>query len=162
MIRNNKVVIFSPFVNKHYRNSWGMNDKGQSYPLIDSRDGTALAYYNEKSNYCREEQYVDDLSQWWANGNIICNIIEKNGDMSKAQYWGDQFLLQMKDMIVETCSNREVPDCSFFLNKRDYPQLKFHKDTTTLDNNGIELVDGRPVEPYGFIFVSLFIFILIV
>jgi len=56
------------------------------------------------------------------------------------QYWGDHFLLQLKDMIAETCANREIPDCDFFINKRDYPQLKFNADRQV------------PVEPYGFIF----------
>ena len=60
---------------------------------------------------------------------------------SSNQWWGDHFLLQLKDMISETCNNRIVPDCDFFLNKRDYPQLKYN--TEELD---------QPVEPYGFIF----------
>lgn len=37
-------------------------------------------------------------------------------------------------------SSHQVPDCDFFLNKRDYPQLKFNADRE------------EPVEPYGFIF----------
>jgi len=49
---------------------------------------------------------------------------------------------QLKDMLAETCNNRTVPDCDFFINKRDYPQLKFNK----------EVAGGIPVEPYGFIF----------
>ena len=27
-------------------------------------------------------------------------------------------------MLGEACREREMPDCEFFLNKRDYPQLK--------------------------------------
>jgi hypothetical protein len=34
----------------------------------------------------------------------------------------------------------QLPDCDFFVNKRDYPQLKFNRE------------QSRPVEPYGFIF----------
>ena len=42
-------------------------------------------------------------------------------------------------MIAETCNQRIIPDCDFFINKRDYPQLKYNKSI-------------GPVEPYGFIF----------
>ena len=43
-------------------------------------------------------------------------------------------------MLEEACRQRQIPDCEFFLNKRDYPQLKFNVER------------GEPVEPYGFIF----------
>jgi hypothetical protein len=42
-------------------------------------------------------------------------------------------------MFADLCSNRQIPDCEFFVNKRDYPQLKFN---TSLG----------AVEPYGFLF----------
>ena len=48
----------------------------------------------------------------------------------------------MKDMFSELCSHRLVPDCDFFINKRDYPHLKFNSS----------ICGGIPVEPYGFIF----------
>ena len=44
-------------------------------------------------------------------------------------------------MIGEACRTRQLPDCEFFLNKRDYPQLKIN-----IENGGV------PVEPYGFIY----------
>jgi hypothetical protein len=56
------------------------------------------------------------------------------------QHWGDQFLAPLRDMLVEACTKRQIPDCEFFLNKRDYPQLK------------VNVEKGIPVEPYGFIF----------
>ena len=42
----------------------------------------------------------------------------------------------------------QVPDCDFFVNKRDYPQIKFHQTSTDKDG----FADGYAVEPYGFIF----------
>ena len=153
MIRNNQVVIFCPFVNKGYRNSWG-----QSYPRVDSADGSLEAYYTEKLQFYRRREAIIPKNEWWANGNIIDN------EHTTDQWLGDHFLLQLKvvfcvlintrliryfvlifsaqDMIVETCSKRYVPDCEFFMNKRDYPHLKFNSD----------LEGGQPVEPYGFIF----------
>jgi hypothetical protein len=134
MIRNNRVVIFCPFVNEAYKNSWNGALK------IGSTDGEIGTYYDEKQNHYRKENYIKNVDEWWANGNIICN--EYSNDPLGKQYWGDHFLLQIKDMISETCNNRVVPDCEFFVNKRDYPHLKFNKD----------IAGGIPVEPYGFIF----------
>ena len=62
--------------------------------------------------------------QQWANGNIICNELTKKEDRKKSQWWGDHFLAPLRDMLGEACREREMPDCEFFLNKRDYPQLK--------------------------------------
>jgi hypothetical protein len=148
MIRNNQVCIFAPFVNKDYSNNWADVDTvyGQGLKL-ESADGSISSYYAEKEQHYRKENVLKDKSQWWANGNIICNEHEKPEDSSAAsvgnkgknestsQYWGDQFLLQLKDMLCETCNAREVPDCAFFINKRDYPQLKVHEGSTDNDHN---------------------------
>jgi hypothetical protein len=41
------------------------------------------------------------------------------------QYWGDHFLAPLCDMLAEACNQRSIPDCEFFLNKKDYPQLPY-------------------------------------
>jgi hypothetical protein len=82
-----------------------------------------------------------DRFKWWANGNIICNELVKNEDRASMQYWGDHFLAPLRDMLAEACRERSIPDCEFFLNKRDYPQLKINVPK-----------GGIPVEPYGFIY----------
>lgn len=137
MIRNNEVVIFCPFVNKDYKNTWG--------DVLDINAKSLEDYYSEKRRFGREENVLPDMRDWWANGNIICNEhCKPSEDIMQTQWWGDNFLFQIKDMICETCRCKEVPDCDFFVNKRDYPQLKFNENA----NNGT----GAPVEPYGFIF----------
>jgi len=133
MIRNGKLRIFAPFVNTNYRNSWGGALKLEG-------DGTLDSYYTKKAGLYREEQVEPDLSKWWANGNIICNELTKLEDQSKSQHWGDHFMSPLRDMLGEACRQRNIPDCEFFLNKRDYPQLK------------VNVKRGVPVEPYGFIF----------
>jgi len=133
MIRNGKLRIFCPFVNVDYRNSW-------SNALKLEGDGHIATYYTQKSGLYREEQVEPDMSKWWANGNIICNELTKEKDADKSQHWGDHFLSPLRDMLGEACRERTIPDCEFFLNKRDYPQLKVNVDR------------GVPVEPYGFIF----------
>lgn len=139
MIRDNKIAIFCPFVNKDYQNSWHGALK------IDSADGTALKYYDDKASELQrqvEEAVLEDQSNWWANGNIICNYVTSKSEGDSNQYLGDHFLLQIKDMLSDACNNRIIPDCEFFVNKRDYPHLKFNAD----------IAGGIPVEPYGFIY----------
>ena len=136
-IRGNKVVIFAPFVNKDYTNNWS------EVLNLECADGSMSSYYSAKRKVCREENIIDKQF-WWANGNIICNEHTKPGAQGMeqiTQWWGDHFLFQMKDLLAETCAHRGVPDCEFFLNKRDYPQLKFNAEKI-----------NKPVEPYGFIF----------
>lgn len=133
MIRNGKLRIFCPFTNSEYRNTWSKH-------LTIEGDGTLNHYYSQKAGLYREENIESDMSKWWANGNIICNELSKDSDTSKMQHWGDQFSSPLRDMLAEACNQRKLPDCEFFLNKRDYPQLKVNVDR------------GVPVEPYGFIF----------
>eukprot|EP00606_Chrysophyceae_sp_TOSAG23-5_P000339 GSChrysophyteH2.ASY1.ANO1.1208.1 assembled CDS len=141
MIRNNEVVIFCPFVNKDYRNNW-IKDALE----LDVPSGRMKDYYSSKEHHYRHENILQDTAQWWANGNIICNEHEQpmSGE-EQSQYWGDHFLLQLKDMLCETCRLREIPDCDFFINKRDYPQLK-------VNDRHAYSATHMPVEPYGFIF----------
>lgn len=133
MIRNSKLRIFAPFVNSDYRNTWGER-------LTVEGDGTLTAYYAAKDGHYRREEIEPDMGKWWANGNIICNELSKPEDKKRIQFWGDHFLSPLRDMLEEACRLRSLPDCEFFLNKRDYPQLKVNVDK------------GVPVEPYGFIF----------
>ena len=134
MIRDHKLRIFCPFTNSEYRNTW-------STSLTLEGDGTLDRYYSNKAGLYREENIENDMSKWWANGNIICNELAPKGvDVTKIQHWGDQFLSPLRDMLGEACRLRKLPDCEFFLNKRDYPQLK------------VNVARGIPVEPYGFIF----------
>ena len=143
LIRNGQLRIFAPFVNKDYRNTWGDQIKLEGDNSLDT-------YYSKKAGMYREEHIEKDRFKWWANGNIICNELSKppkpkssknkdNND-TDMQYWGDHFLAALRDLLGEACRQRTIPDCEFFINKRDYPQLKFN------------VRNGVAVEPYGFIF----------
>jgi hypothetical protein len=97
-IRQNQLVLFCPFVNRDYENSWSDSLQLEG----DSLDH----YYSAKNQFYREENIIDKKN-WWANGNIIDNEHTQPGVLHP-QWWGDHFLLQMKDMFAETCKNREV------------------------------------------------------
>lgn len=180
MIRNNAIVIFAPFVNKHYTNNWGDKFKITSHTKVIDKDAYAKAYYDHKvaRQGFVKDNYIPKVSEWWANGNIIDNqhtTADELNSGEKSQWLGDQFLMQLRDMIADTCKNRKVPDCEFFINRRDFPNFKFH-ETTSDDKDatadvgakrkratsevdasiaaGAETtpVPGFMVEPYGFLF----------
>lgn len=66
--------------------------------------------------------------------------------------------------LEDACKHRNIPDCEFFINKRDYPHLKvcsscclsvgwlYHLINLNLD--GLCLCDDQEnlSEPYGFLF----------
>lgn len=104
MIRNNNLVVFCPFLNKNYRNTW------KKCLQLDCPDNDIDTYYKIKQETIhRSENYLRDMSEWWANGNIICNEHQRMGELAEdTQWWGDSFNFQMKDMIAETCRTREA------------------------------------------------------
>jgi hypothetical protein len=106
-LRRNRLAMFVPFVNKDYVNTWGKQLRLEE-PLTE--------YYAKKSRLVKEK-YLPQKTRWWANGNIICNVPSK-------RFWGDSYLPQLRDMLLKLCAEREVADCEFFINKRDFPHLK--------------------------------------
>ena len=119
LIRGGRLLMFAPFVNKDYANTWGEE-------LEFEGGGSAAAYLARKRAVMRahgmgraaeEERHAPDARAWWANGNIICNV-------PSPDFWGDAYLPQLKHMLLALCAQRAVPDCEFFINKRDFPQLK--------------------------------------
>jgi hypothetical protein len=83
-----------------------------------------------KHRMAREEVFIEDRRRWWANGNIMCNVASPN-------FWNDSYLPQLKHLLLTLCARRRVPDCEFFINKRDFPQLKRNR-----------------TEPYDFLFAA--------
>ena len=114
MIRQSNVVIFAPFVNKEFKNNWGDSFRIDSDDCNISNNDAVERYYQRKENYFghKRDNYLEDISQWWANGNIICNqhvsLEDEQDKDGGSQYWGDAFLLQIKDMIAEACRLRNV------------------------------------------------------
>jgi hypothetical protein len=55
------------------------------------------------------------LHAWWINGGIACNVMPDN-------IWGAYHITELLEMLNAAAPS--VPDCTFFINKRDYPQLR--------------------------------------
>jgi len=139
LIRRNHVCVFAPFVNQDYENAWG--------PRLElDENQTVEQYYKRKRKLVkgRREHVLgearNDKREWWANGNIICNEHSREGrPKEESQLWGDRFVAPLRAMLDAVCEERDVGDCEFFVNKRDYPHLKFNEQ------------HDEAVEPYGFL-----------
>lgn len=114
-ISGGKVVLFVPFVNPEYRNDWAdsLQFEGGSFEAYCAGKAPLLTF---------PEEVLPDRSRWWCNGNILCNVCPRD-------LWGDAYLPQLRDMLDVTCDLHDVPDVEFFVNKRDFPQLR--KDLTS-------------------------------
>ena len=134
MIRRNRVCVFAPFVNEDFRNGWGDELALEGGLTVDQY------YAAKKSSGMRKEWVLADKKEWWANGNIICNEHSSTGQPKElSQLWGDRFVSSLRDMLDTVCASRTVGDCEFFVNKRDYPHVKFNEEA------------GECVEAYGFL-----------
>lgn len=123
-IENNKVKQFLIFVNPDYTNNW------HQYLTFENADGKIVSkeqYYYDKRKYYRRENIIP-LDKWWCNGHMFDN---EHGPT----LWGQHLVTSIVDMLYHLTQCKKIKDKSFFINKRDYPQLRY--DLT---------------EPYDFLF----------
>lgn len=88
-IREGKLKLFVPFCNTSYANMW--SDRARSMLPCEGLPAHG----------------------WWANGWTLC------GDKVSDQYWGDQGVCAIQNMILTACNHGIVSDCDFIINKRD-------------------------------------------
>lgn len=117
-IHRRSVCMFVPFANEDFQNSW-------SHCIsFDSSDGSMDAYYKEKQSTYRPENILPNKARWWNNGWVIDNEMARLGhSQGTSPVWMDFFLAPLREMLEAACELRDMPDCEFFINKRDHPQL---------------------------------------
>lgn len=125
-IANNELQTFLPFTNAHYKNEFG--DRIKVNPRWRGNVQSFLDYVSKKSGRPYTQTHVP-FDEWVANNALLRFEIQRNE--------GDNNVLTLYDMFKTLCSKRIVPDIEFFINRRDFPQLK-NNDT----------------EPYNHIFDS--------
>lgn len=135
-IRDNKVKVYLPFSNARYTNDWGhlMKVDPSKYQRMEDffRHSSILGGrpFNSK--------LVATNPSLWVGNNCLLRTEYPSRE-------GDGSMTVFSDMFRELCRNRQVPDCEFFVNKRDFPLLKnngteaydaiFGEDTPLLDHN---------------------------
>lgn len=124
-IANNELQTFLPFTNTHYKNEFG--DRIKVNPRWKGNVQSFLDYVSKKSKH-RPQKHIP-LDEWVANNALLRFEYQRNE--------GDNNVLTLFNMFETLCSKRIIPDIEFFVNRRDFPQLK-NNDT----------------EPYNHIFDS--------
>lgn len=123
-IRDGAVAAFVPFANKKYENNWHSLLTFDGQPPEDYRcaDDRARDFACTKAQK-RDPETILPVRNWWLNGGgIVCNVMPQD-------VWGEFHLRELNDMLQTTCSFRGgsgsgIPDCEFFINKRDMPCLR--------------------------------------
>jgi len=122
-IRNNKLSVFLPFSKSKFENEYSHK------LLIDPKFGTVhnfLQHVQNLDNQQREKTGAktfpynpntvsEDPAKWYANNCLLrfenpINETESN-------------ILNVKNMLLELCEHRTIPDLEFFINRRDFPIL---------------------------------------
>lgn len=112
-IANNKLQTFLPFSNAHYKNEF--SNKLQVAPCWKGNIQSFLDYVSKKSGYFKSQNHIP-LDEWIANNAIVRFEYQRNE--------GDNNVVTLFNMFKTLCEQRNVPDIEFFVNRRDYPQLK--------------------------------------
>lgn len=113
-IKDNKLKTFLPFSKAKFTNEWSerisidpkyasLNDFMKHICEMEGR------HFNEK----RVNKFVDE---WYANNCLL----RYEFPISE----GDTGTSHIRNMFIELCENRKVPDMEFFVNRRDFPILK--------------------------------------
>ena len=114
-IQNHQVVMFTPFVNPEFQNNWA----SQLQFMVDGELCTMDAYFDAKHETHGVRENMIMPHQWWSNAYILCNVMPPD-------IWGDFMLKEYHGYFVQLAPH--VADVEFFLNKRDFPQIR--KDKT--------------------------------
>ena len=103
-VRAGVVALFAPFANVNYANAFTASLRED------------LAAYRRNKSYVTARPPEDWLEpeRWWLNGGMVCNVMPRN-------VWGDAHCAEIKAMLAAA---GPLPDCDFFINKRDYPHLR--------------------------------------
>ena len=105
-IKNNKLFNFLPLYNVNFTNDF--------YTLIDDAQLEALL----KSLPSNKRKETSKDPKTWHATNCLLRTEKEDRDPT------DNYLSEMYDMLVDTCSHRKVNDCLFFLSRKDFPHLR--------------------------------------
>ena len=117
-IQNNELKVFLPFSKKNFVNEWGDRIK------VDPKFGNTFI-----SGMYNFAQYINKLSgkKYKVNVNSFPENWYSNNCLVRYEFpvnEGDTNVANISDMLKTLCATRKVPDIEFFMNRRDFPQLK--------------------------------------
>ena len=118
-IQNNELKVFLPFSKKNFVNEWGGKIKVD--PIFKGNN-----FNSSMSNFV---QYINKLTgkTYKVSVNSFTDNWYSNNCLVRYEYpinEGDTNVSNFSDMLKTLCATRKIPDIEFFINRRDFPQLK--------------------------------------
>lgn len=115
-IRSNGIHSFIPMFNIGYNNTY---DRSNDFWF--GKGMTQSKYLRIKNQVLKEmgmkTEIFEPRGKWFANNSLIGNMKSNNVN--------DTFSMIAFHLIQETLRNKEVGDCDFILNVRDFPKLRY-------------------------------------
>jgi serine/threonine protein kinase len=108
-----KLSTFLPFSNANYVNEW--SHKIEIDPVYGDITGFVNYIHSLEGRRFYPNSVNKNISEWCANNHLL--------RMEYPIVEGDTNISEVKDMFSELCSSMEIPDCEFFVNRRDFPLL---------------------------------------
>jgi len=114
-IRDNRLTTFLPFSNANFRNEWSHliafdPTKYTNFEDMIRKISTTEGHSPER---CKINKFTD---AWYANNCLLRNEFPVNE--------GDSAVAHVRDMLLELCDHRQIPDIELFINRRDFPIMK--------------------------------------
>ena len=112
-ILNNELQVFLPFSNANFVNEWSEKIKVEpKYENITE----FFKYISDLEGYKFNKNYINTYTISWYSNNCLLRYEYPVNE-------GDTNISAIKNMLVELCENRKLPDVEFFINRRDFPIL---------------------------------------
>jgi hypothetical protein len=112
-IKDNKIFKFVPFCKANFVNEFSTK------LIIDPDEWKSWdEMFNYIKQYTNEHNTIEINNKygWWANNGLI--------RYEKSKYENDVGIEYIYNMITKALASSQIPDCTFFINKRDFPILK--------------------------------------
>ena len=123
-IKDNKLCVFLPFSKVNYINEWSHLIKYDTSKYSDLLNFIESIQKDEQRPFFPHK--VNKFVEHWYGNNCL---VRWEFPISE----GDSGATQMRDMLLELCKLKDLPDIEFFLNRRDFPILT-KNETEAYDN----------------------------
>jgi hypothetical protein len=113
-IVNNKLKVFLPFSKSSYINEWSKQIKINTTKYKSLEEFLSFIYKQENRKF-NPKRINKNISEWFGNNSLV-----------RFEYpvsEGEKTISLVKVMFEELCKHREIPDISFFYNRRDFPLI---------------------------------------
>ena len=121
-IKNNELKVFLPFSKVNFINEW--SDKISIQKNFKNLEDL-IKYTQIKQGYKYNKRNVNNFPKTWYANNCL---VRYEWPLPE----GDSGTVEIRDMFIELCKNRKIPDIEFFVNRRDFPL--FTKNSTEAYN----------------------------